>query len=169
MNLIPCCDCAERILTESKVNTGLFINNEFIASKADATIEVFNPASNQKLATVSSAQAADVENAVAAATLALRKWKGTTPVQRGQLLGNLADLIERDADQLAYLEAIDAGILLGESRHLHISQSIETLRYFAGWADKLSGKSLDIPNGIAITKREPLGVCAAIVPWNAPL
>ncbi|KAH7010198.1 putative aldehyde dehydrogenase [Ilyonectria destructans] len=87
----------------------------------------------------------------------------------GQLLNKLADLIERDADDLASIEALDAGVLFGESNGLHISQSLETLRYFAGWADKITGQLLDIPQGYAITRREPLGVCAAIIPWNSPL
>lgn len=86
-----------------------------------------------------------------------------------RLLSKLADLIERDSIELASLEAIDAGILYGESLHLSVPQAVDTLRYFAGWADKGAGQSLPIPNGLAYTQHEPLGVCAAIVPWNAPL
>ena len=67
------------------------------------------------------------------------------------------------------MESIDAGILYGESLHLNVPQAVDTLRYFAGWADKGAGQSLPIPNGLACTQNEPLGVCAAIVPWNAPL
>lgn len=96
-------------------------------------------------------------------------WRAVAPARRGQLLNRLADLIERDADDLASLEALDAGILFGESKALHISQATETLRYFAGWADKITGQLLSIPQGYAYTRREPIGVCAAVVPWNAPL
>lgn len=96
-------------------------------------------------------------------------WRAVTPAQRGQLLSLLADLIERDADDLASIEALDAGIVFGESKALHIPQATETLRYFAGWADKIAGQLLNIPQGYAYTRREPHGVCAAVVPWNAPL
>lgn len=81
----------------------------------------------------------------------------------------LADLIERDAVDLASLESIDAGILYGESLQFNVPQAVDTLRYFAGWADKGAGQSLHIPDGLAYTQHEPLGICAAIVPWNAPL
>ena len=86
-----------------------------------------------------------------------------------RLLSKLADLTERDAVDLASLESIDAGILYEESLHFNVPQAVDTLRYFAGWADKGAGQSLHIPNGLAYTQNEPLGVCAAIVPWNAPL
>lgn len=86
-----------------------------------------------------------------------------------RLLSKLADLIERDAVELASLESIDAGILYGDSLNFNVPQTVDTLRYFAGWTDKGAGQSLHIPNGLAYTQNEPLGVCAAIVPWNAPL
>lgn len=86
-----------------------------------------------------------------------------------RLLSKLADLIERDAVDLASLESIDAGILYGESLQFNVPQAVDTLRYFAGWADKGAGQSLHIPDGLAYTQHEPLGICAAIVPWNAPL
>jgi aldehyde dehydrogenase (NAD+) len=70
---------------------------------------------------------------------------------------------------LASLEALDAGVLFGESKNLNVVNAVATLKYFAGWADKLDGKSLKIPNGVAYTQRDPIGVCAAVVPWNAPL
>lgn len=108
--------------------------------------------------------------AVAVASKAFRsEWKAVSPQHRGRLLNKLADLIERDGDELASLEAIDVGVPFSESRFLHVNHAVETLRYFAGWADKLSGKLLQIADGIAYTMREPIGVCAAIVPWNAPL
>jgi len=110
-----------------------------------------------------------VDIAVAAAQTAFQGWRTVAPAKRGQLLNRLADLIERDADDLASLEALDAGVLFGESKGLHIPQATETLRYFAGWADKIAGQLLSIPQGYAYTRREPLGVCAAVVPWNAPL
>lgn len=99
----------------------------------------------------------------------LNGWKSESPLVRAKLLNKLADLLERDTDDLALLEALDAGILFKDSKHLHVPQAVSTLRYFAGWADKIDGKLLQIPEGMAYTRREPIGVCAAIVPWNAPL
>ncbi len=82
----------------------------------------------------------------------------------------LAALIERDADDLATLEALDAGVLYRESKGLHVTNAVETLRYFAGWADKIQGKAMGIgEGGAAHTRREPIGVCGVVVPWNAPL
>ncbi|KAK7403534.1 hypothetical protein QQX98_010713 [Neonectria punicea] len=152
------------------VDTGLFIGNEFVAAAGDSKIEIQNPTTGKFLASLSAAQKADVDAAVASAQKAYKgAWKSTLPAQRGQLLSKLADLIERDGDELASLEALDAGVIFRESKGLHISNALETLRYFAGWADKITGQLLDIPQGYAVTRREPLGVCAAIVPWNSPL
>jgi NAD-dependent aldehyde dehydrogenases len=89
--------------------------------------------------------------------------------QKAKFLLRLADLIERDAQDLASLEAIDAGTLYTESMGLNVPQAIGCLRYYAGWADKIDGKTLDMDGAIAYTHREPLGVCGAIVPWNSPL
>ncbi|CAI7616299.1 unnamed protein product [Penicillium palitans] len=153
-----------------RINTGLFINNEFQLATGGSQLEVENPTTGSVLASVSAAQRQDVDAAVSAAILALQgPWLTVTPTRRGQLLNRLADLIERDADDLASLEALDAGVLFGESKGLHIPQATETLRYFAGWADKIAGQLLSIPQGYAYTRRELLGVCAAVVPWNAPL
>ncbi|EXJ72497.1 aldehyde dehydrogenase (NAD+) [Cladophialophora psammophila CBS 110553] len=97
-----------------------------------------------------------------------REWRSFPPQLRAGLLSRLADLILRDADDLATIEAIDAGILFRDSKTLHIPQAVETLRFFATLTDT-AGRSLDIPGGFAYTRREPFGVCAAIVAWNAPL
>ncbi|BCR83247.1 putative aldehyde dehydrogenase [Aspergillus chevalieri] len=151
------------------VHTGLFINNQFVPATNNHILETTNPANSRKLTDISAAQKEDVDRAVEASEAAFREWKTTPPQTRVRLLSKLADLIERDSIELASLEAIDAGILYGESLHLSVPQAVDTLRYFAGWADKGAGQSLPIPNGLAYTQHEPLGVCAAIVPWNAPL
>lgn len=152
------------------MDTGLFINNEFVPAISGKTLETENPTTGKPLATLAAAQRDDVDAAVAAAKAAFTgTWKTVSPARRGQLLIKLADLIDRDADELASLEALDAGILFGASKHMNIAQAVANLRYFAGWADKITGQLLDIPEGHAYTRREPLGVCAAIVPWNSPL
>ncbi|KAH8894026.1 putative aldehyde dehydrogenase [Thozetella sp. PMI_491] len=152
------------------VNTGLFIGNEFVPAIGGETLPTENPASGELLAHVSAAQSRDVDAAVASSQAAFEgEWSKTLPAQRGELLRKLSELIERDADELASLEALDVGILFGESKGLHIAQAIETLRHFSGWADKITGQLLNIPQGYAYTRRQPLGVCGAIVPWNSPL
>lgn len=152
------------------VPTGLFINNKFVPSLTGNTLETTNPFNGQLLATIAAASKEDIDAAVQAAKDAFHTtWKATLPTVRQTLMLKLADLIERDADELANLEALDGGILFTGSKMIHIPQAVSTLRYFAGWADKISGKTLNIPGGMAYTHKEPLGVCAAIVPWNAPL
>jgi len=152
------------------VPTGLFIDNKFVPAQNNATINVENPATRKGLGSISLAQKADVDKAVQAAKLAFETtWNKVNPAKRGELLIRLAQLIERDVDELASLEAVDGGILFNDAKNLHVPQVAETLRYFAGWADKVTGQTLEIPNGVAYTRREPLGVCAAIIPWNAPL
>jgi aldehyde dehydrogenase (NAD+) len=154
----------------STVPTGLFINNAFVPSLSGSILETLNPATGKLLGTVFAAESADIDAAVNAAETAFKNtWRDTQGNARGALLHRLADLISRDGDELAAIEALDAGVLFNESKHLNIVNAVEVLRYFAGWADKIDGKSIRIPNGMATTRREPVGVCAAIVPWNAPL
>lgn len=149
--------------------TGLFIDNEFVPATGNATIDLENPSTCKHLATVSAAQVEDVDKAVASSKKAYSTWKDAAPGVRRGLLIKLADLIEEHAPEIASLESLDAGILYRDSTGLHIPQSVENLRYFAGWADKVDGETLKIQEGMAITHREPIGVCAAIVPWNSPL
>jgi aldehyde dehydrogenase (NAD+) len=152
------------------VPTGLFIDNQFAPAARDAHVEVENPATGTLLAKVSAAQPADVDKAVASSSRAFREsWRDTAPEERRRLLNRLGDLIERDGEELASLEAVDAGMLYGTSLGMSVSQAAETCRYFAGWADKIQGRTMRIAEGMAYTKRHPIGVCAAIMPWNAPL
>jgi aldehyde dehydrogenase (NAD+) len=152
------------------VPTGLFINNEFVPASDGNTIDLENPAYGTHLATVASARAADVDRAVEVAEKTFRDtWKDTAPETRRSLLHKLADLVDRDAAELASLEAVDAGILYRDSFGMGVPQFSENCRYFAGHADKLDGDAVSIPVGMGYTRREPFGVCAAIVPWNAPL
>ena len=110
-----------------------------------------------------------MDKAVASSLKASASWKLVSPAVKRALLNRLADLLERDASILATLESIDAGILYRDSTGLNLPQAIENLRYFAGWADKVDGLVMHIPEGMSYVKREPFGVCAAIVPWNSPL
>jgi (Z)-2-((N-methylformamido)methylene)-5-hydroxybutyrolactone dehydrogenase len=133
--------------------------------------ETVDPYTVEPWATVPDADDADVDRAVGAARAAFEgEWGATTGFQRAKLMHRLADLIERDADRLAELESRDSGKLLREfTGQMHAVA--EWYRYFAGWADKITGESIPPaqPNFVAFTRREPIGVVAAIVPWNSPL
>ena len=133
--------------------------------------ETVDPYTGQPWARVADAGEEDVDRAVGAARAAFEgEWGTLTGFQRARLMHRLADLIERDADRLAELESRDSGKLLRE-----FSGQMRALptwyRYFAGWADKLVGESIpsDKPNFVAFTQRVPVGVVAAVVPWNSPL
>ncbi|KAI6770668.1 hypothetical protein HG531_009523 [Fusarium graminearum] len=149
------------------VQTGLFIDNEFVPASNNATLDVENPNTATIIAQVSAAQASDVDRAVRSSQKAFATWGRSDPGTRRTLLLKLADLVEAHGPELASLEAIEGGLLYRDSLGLHVTQSVDNLRYFAGWADKLDGVSLPIPSGVAYTRREPIGVCAAIVPWNS--
>ncbi|KAF5020458.1 hypothetical protein F66182_7537 [Fusarium sp. NRRL 66182] len=151
------------------VPTGLFIHNQFEAATDDRTVTVENPATGDTIGLISAAQSSDVDRAVVSSRKAFTAWKTTRPQQRRLLLNRLADLIEQNAQELASIEAVDAGLLYNMSLNLSVQQATETCRYFAGWADKVDGQSIDFDQGIAYTRREPIGVCAAVVPWNTPL
>ncbi|KAJ5296191.1 hypothetical protein PENANT_c021G02468 [Penicillium antarcticum] len=151
------------------VPTGLFINNEFVPSSTGQTLQVENPSTGDKLGTISAASSEDIDNAVTCAKASFNAWRAVPGHVKAQLLLKLADLIQRDAKDLASLEAVDAGVLYTDSIGMNIPQAVGCLRYYAGWADKIDGKTLELDGGIAYTHREPLGVCGAIVPWNAPL
>ena len=131
---------------------------------------MLNPSTESPLAHIAAAAASDVDTAIKASSNALEGWKATSASTRAQLLLELARLIERDSDELASIEAIDAGILFEESKALHVPNAVDTLRFWANLiVTEPSGQAIDIPGGFAYTRREPYGVCAAIVPWNAPL
>ncbi|KAJ4234727.1 hypothetical protein NW759_001718 [Fusarium solani] len=153
-----------------RVPTGLFIDNVFVSAHENAVVDIENPFNGQKLGSISAAQAVDIDRAVSSASKAFNEtWRLSRPQQRRNMLNRLAELIEQDVDILASLEAVDAGILFRDSSNMFVPQAAETCRYYAGWADKMDGQSLDIADGMAYTRCEPYGVCAAIVPWNSPL
>jgi (Z)-2-((N-methylformamido)methylene)-5-hydroxybutyrolactone dehydrogenase len=133
--------------------------------------DTVDPYTGEPWARVPDADEDDVERAVGAARTAFEgEWGAMTGFQRAKLMHRLADLIERDADRLAELESRDSGKLLREFSG-QMRAIPEWYRYFAGWADKITGESIPPaqPNFVAFTRREPIGVVAAIVPWNSPL
>ncbi|MCZ4552282.1 aldehyde dehydrogenase family protein [Gordonia rubripertincta] len=159
----------------SNLHTGLFIGGGW--RDAGETFTTLNPATGQPLAELAAAGSADVDAAVIAATSAYRgDWGALAPSRRGALLHRLADLVERDLEQLAALESMDMGRPVGMGAAMMIPNLVGTLRYYAGWADKINGELIandgylggPVPTH-AYTRRDPIGVVAAIVPWNAPL
>uniref|UniRef100_A0A8C5GGN2 Cytosolic 10-formyltetrahydrofolate dehydrogenase-like n=1 Tax=Gouania willdenowi TaxID=441366 RepID=A0A8C5GGN2_GOUWI len=130
----------------------------------------------QALCDVSLAQKSDVDKAVAAAKEAFEdgEWGKMNPRDRGRLIYKLADLMEEHQEELATIETIDSGAVYTLALKTHVGMSIQTFRYFAGWCDKIQGSTIPInqarPNrNLTFTKKEPIGVCAIIIPWNYPL
>src|SRR6185503_11218767 len=143
-----------------------------VAQPAVATFESFDPYTGKPWALIPRCNAEDVDRAVTAAAKAFRstEWRGMTQSARGRLLVRLADLIAANADRLAAVETRDNGKLITEMR-VQLRYAPEWYRYFGGLADKIEGSVLPIdkPAMFAFTRREPIGVVAAIVPWNSPL
>jgi acyl-CoA reductase-like NAD-dependent aldehyde dehydrogenase len=132
---------------------------------------VVNPATEVVIADVASATPDDVTAAVEAARAALAGAWGKVPARdRGRLLWQLGDRLMEKADEIARLETLHNGKPIFESRQIEIPACVECLQYFAGWADKVHGETVPVKGrALVYTLREPLGVCAAIVPWNFPL
>uniref|UniRef100_A0A665THM9 Aldehyde dehydrogenase domain-containing protein n=1 Tax=Echeneis naucrates TaxID=173247 RepID=A0A665THM9_ECHNA len=150
----------------------LFINNEWQRSCSGRTFPTFNPATGGKICDVEEADKEDVDRAVQAAKAAVQRgsvWRRMDASRRGGMLHKLADLMERDRLLLATLETLDTGKPFLQSFFVDLDGSIKTLRYYAGWADKIHGKSLPVGDFMCLTKHEPVGVCGAIIPWNFPL
>lgn len=154
-------------------HTKIFINNEWHSSIKGRKFPTFNPATGVKICDVEEADKADVDKAVDAARAAGQRtspWRKMDVSSRGRLLHKLADLIERDRVLMATMETMDTGKPFLHSFFIDLDGSIKTLRYFAGWADKIHGKTMPVDDSfVCFTKHEPIGVCGAIIPWNFPL
>ena len=162
----------------SQLQTRMFINGEWRNASSGSTFTLHDPATGQEIARVPQASAADVDAAVQAAKTALHhaSWRDMLPAVRERLMNKLADLVEQHTDELARLETLNQGMLLGVAQAVDVGASVQWLRYMAGWATKIHGDSIDIsfpfPPGAkyqAIVRRQPVGVVGAIVPWNFPL
>ncbi len=149
----------------------LFINNEWVEGSSGETFATRNPATGAVLAEVALANAADVDAAVTAAQAAFPAWSQTIAAERGELLFKLAALIDEHADTLAELETLDNGKPIRVARRGDLPYVTKHLRYQAGWADKIEGSTVPVtfPDQLVYTRREPLGVVGAIIPWNFPL
>ena len=150
--------------------TKLLIDNQWVDSASGKTFPTINPATGEVICQVAEADAADV--AVRAARHAFEKgpWRKTAAAERGRLLNRLADLIERHADELARLESLDNGKPYAVAGAADLPLTIACYRYYAGWADKVQGRTIPISGDyFCYTRLEPVGVVGQIIPWNFPL
>ena len=137
------------------------------------TFPTIDPTNGEKICDVAEGDKEDSSKAVAAAKEAFKlgsPWRTMDASARGNLLNKLADLIERDREYLARLETLDNGKPFKDSYNVDLPLTIKCYRYYAGWADKIQGKTIPIDgNYLCFTKHEPVGVCGQIIPWNFPL
>ncbi len=153
------------------MKTDLFISNEWRQAASGNTMDVTNPATEEVIASVAAAGEDDVNAAVQAARSCFdsSEWRTLPARKRGAMLYRAGELLTERRNEIAKLETLHNGKPLFESK-IDVAMSAETLKYYAGWADKLSGDVLSVNTGdFVYTDREPLGVVAAIVPWNFPL
>jgi aldehyde dehydrogenase (NAD+) len=141
----------------------LFINGKFVKPSSGKYFDTINPATEEKLAEVAEANAADVDKAVTAARNAYDKvWKKMPPAERGKYIYRIARIMQERARELAVIETLDGGKSIRESRDIDIPLAANHFFYYAGWADKLD---YAFPN----RQPKPLGVAGQIIPWNFPL
>src|ERR1700704_5052361 len=152
--------------------TKLLINNRWIDAQSGKTFATINPSTGEEICQVAAADAADVEKAVKAARAAFEHgpWRKTMASERGRMLNRLADLIEANADDLARLESLDNGKPVTVAKAVDVAATVSCFRYFAGWADKVHGKTIPIDGDyFCYTRHEPVGVVGQIIPWNFPM
>jgi acyl-CoA reductase-like NAD-dependent aldehyde dehydrogenase len=151
---------------------GLWIDNAYVDATSGSTITALNPGDQSELGAVQEASAADVDRAVRSARAALEgAWARVTPADRGMLLWRIADVVEANVEELALLETLNNGKPITAARRDDVPNVVAMFRYFAGWATKIHGKTIDVSGGnfLAYTRHEPVGVVAGIIPWNYPL
>jgi phenylacetaldehyde dehydrogenase len=153
---------------------GMLIDGKLVPAVSGRTFPVYNPATGTLIANVPEADKADVDLVVAAARRAFddRRWARVSPSERGRLLWRMADLIERDLEELAELESLDNGKPYAVARVADLPLAVDMFRYMAGWAMKITGTTLPLSlpgEYLSYTVREPVGVVGQIIPWNFPL
>ncbi|MED3553475.1 aldehyde dehydrogenase family protein [Cytobacillus praedii] len=150
----------------------LFINGSFIESESGETYKTYNPCNGEVLADVSEAQTEDVDKAVHAAKNAFEEgpWSRMSAAERGKLMYRLADLIEKNKQELAEIDSLDNGKPLRDLLENDIPNAIGQFEYYAGWATKIVGQTIPVSGPyFNYTRHEPVGVVGQIIPWNFPL
>ncbi|MGQ0793856.1 MAG: aldehyde dehydrogenase family protein [Deltaproteobacteria bacterium] len=149
---------------------GLFIDGKERPSLSGRTFVRENPATEEPFAEIAEAQPQDVNNAVAAAKTAFERWSRVPARERGKFILRLAELLDRNKDQIGLTNTLETGKPIRESRIVEIGSSVRTLEYYSGIATRLNGETMSISDDqLSITLREPIGVAAQIIPWNFPL
>jgi aldehyde dehydrogenase (NAD+) len=153
------------------LQTKLLINGEWVPSIGNKTFSTYNPATGEKIIDVCEGTKEDIDKAVKSAREAFKTWSKTSGMERARLLYKLADLIEEHKEELARVETLDNGKpLRTHSLEVDLPQVIRVYRYYAGWADKISGKTVPVEgNFFSYTKHEPVGIAGQVIPWNFPL
>src|SRR5215467_5417120 len=163
------------MLTATKVNIkpGRLLTDEQWVHRTK-TFDTINPATEEVLTNIVEASAAEVDGAIRAARRAFEDaggpWRKLSASERGRLIWRLADLVERNIDELAELETLDNGKPIFESRYVDMPMVIDVLRFYAGMATKIHGETVNtLDTAFTYTLREPVGVVGLIIPWNFPL
>src|SRR6476660_6510989 len=153
------------------MQTRLLIANEWRDAASGQTMDVVNPATEEVVTAVACAGREDLDAAVSAARAALAgPWSAMSARERGRLVRKLGERLIERADEIARLETVHNGKPISESRHIEIPAAAECFEYYGGWSDKVMGETIPVKgNHLTYTLHEPLGVVAAIVPWNFPL
>jgi aldehyde dehydrogenase (NAD+) len=163
---------APRVAIPKVKDQPLFIGGKWLDSVSGKTFATTNPATGETICQVAEGDKADVDLAVKAARKAFEDgpWPKMNASERGRLLNKLADLIEQHRDELAALETLDNGKPLRDSLTADLPLTIKAYRYYAGWADKIQGKTIPVEGPyFCYTRHEPVGVVGQIIPWNFPL
>src|SRR5205809_537861 len=150
----------------------LFIGGKWQDSVSGKTFPTLNPATGEVICQVAEGDKADIDLAVKAARKAFEEgpWSKMNASERGLLLNKLADLIEQNREELAALESLDNGKPVSDSLNADLPLTIKCYRYYAGWADKIHGKTIPVEGDFfCYTRHEPVGVVGQIIPWNFPL
>jgi aldehyde dehydrogenase (NAD+) len=148
----------------------LFVNGKHVAPSGGRYSLDIDPATEEVIGMVAEGGKADVDLAVSAARAALKPWGSMRAAERGRILQRAASLLEEHQEELIKLESRDAGKPLASVRRQDMAAVIDTVRYYAGWCDKITGQVVPArPDALTYTVREPVGVVAAIIPWNFPL
>lgn len=161
----------EKVARPKIQQTECFIGGKWVPAASGKTFETIHPATEEVICNVAEGDKADVDAAVDAAREAFDNgpWRTMDARDRGALMYKLAELIEEEAEELAALETLDNGKPISDSRAADIPLVIDCLKYYAGWADKIQGKTIPIRGDyFCYTRREPVGVVGQIIPWNFP-
>jgi aldehyde dehydrogenase (NAD+) len=152
--------------------TQCFIGGQWVPAQSGKTFDTLDPATEEVIASVAEGDAADVDLAVKAARKQFEtgEWSKMDARDRGRLINKLADLLEEEADELAALESLDNGKPIRDSKAADLPLTIDCLRYYAGYADKIHGQTIPVRgNYFTYTRKEPVGVVGQIIPWNFPM